>query len=428
MSPAIVHAPLLFAREDEVWEDDDFDLPEGDSIIQHIEGHGSNINSPPSVSGTHQHKPARPTTLRMSTGPDEHVQDGDSEDWDLNNLDIPASSSATASSVTLVGTVNKLNKPHTGTAVVEDWDTDLDFAGGKQSMATVGSSARARSQPIAVPSWDVQGDDDIDDDDGGNASTIKVSRLPLMPNSATASHIPPSPVTTSANTSAGSITSSNNSRSSNSTTYFGGSAGFREDDNIEDAFALPSDLSHLSLKPLTRRTSKSTLEWSSDTTSSILSEAPSSLGFGCKATKGSTESPSSLPESEFMTDEEEAEVEGLVLPDSFLPKNLVRMLESKKRMGPQALARSSKVDIPNADNDFESGLIIDNDSELSPSRLREAGVKPRSTKTSGALSSNNASASSSSISHYRHTGLNSPDDNISPRSPARYALAVPSPS
>lgn len=318
MPPTLVPAPTLAAREE--WPDADFDLPEGDTIIQDefdSDGEGELAAK----------KPLRRSRLRMSSGPADlgRIDDGD-EDWDADFSIKPSVSAGTAGLAStlkpLVGTVTRLgaNKPKP-IVTEEDWDNDVDFAAKPITL----SRPPSLSMPDE-PNWDA----DASDDDAGNASTIKVSKLPPIP--------PKAPLV---------------------------APTFSNDDDFEDAFALPTDLSHLSLRPLAHRISKSALEWSSDTTASYSSESPSSFGFSHK------HSPSSQAETEFTDDDDEAdegEVEGLVLPELLVPKDLAKILDAKKRG--HAPTKPTKVNTPDAEDDFEHGLDIGDDAELSPSRLR----------------------------------------------------------
>ncbi|KAF8327898.1 uncharacterized protein EI90DRAFT_3155984 [Cantharellus anzutake] len=324
MSPTIVPAPLAGTQDE--WSDEDFDLPEGDSILQHIQPRDSEDAGAGRLA---LHRPSRPTALRMSTGPEE---EDEIEDWDLEG-DVLSSSTPGLNAVISSTFTQPVVKLGSGSSQVikedvEDWDADLGLG------ATIKAGTSARSTSVLLSA-------ELGDNDDSNTSTIKVSKITLP--APTAKAPLPSPSRTT----------------------------FADDgDDMEDAFALPDDLSHLSLKPLVHQSSKSTIgEWSSD---SMLSDVPSSFGFHDKT---ASESPTSLPDSEVNTDEE-AEVEGLVLPDSFLPRDLARMLEKKKK-GQAPPPTKKKLPFPCEDDDPESGLAIQDDSELSPSRLRKGGLSPK---------------------------------------------------
>ncbi len=228
----------------------------------------------------------------------------------------------------------------------EDWDTGLDagaVANKKVRTVLEGMSARcvaARSQmssphaltvkirpPLPTP---------LDDEDGEGISTIKVSALPKLSSVKSPAAI---------------------------------------DEDFEVDFALPSDLTELSLRPvsLVHRSSKSSMEWGDkdNTSSSQSSDAYSSLGFADNSPP-STYTSASLPESE--TDDEEADdvLDGIIVPSGLFEsghaaKKLTRLLETKMKTVP----REAPVQIRHADSeeDFESGLILDDDVELNPSRL-----------------------------------------------------------
>ncbi|KAJ7932526.1 hypothetical protein B0H13DRAFT_2307669 [Mycena leptocephala] len=128
------------------------------------------------------------------------------------------------------------------------------------------------------------------------------------------------------------------------------------EEDFEDAFSLPSDLTQLSLAPLTltHRVSKTSLEWGDkdQTSSSQSSDAYSSLGLADASPSSNSTSSVSLPGTESEDDDDdEDELEGLMKKKAQVTENNLRVSQ------------------PNAEEDFESGLIIDDDFELSPSRL-----------------------------------------------------------
>ncbi|KAG6862420.1 hypothetical protein C0995_011860 [Termitomyces sp. Mi166 len=212
----------------------------------------------------------------------------------------------------------------------EDWDIELNISPRKFHPAPALSDSPSQLFTIRPPA----SLSDIDDDDEG-ASTIKATALSLsMP------HKPPQP---------------------------------HIDEDFEDAFALPSDLTQLSLAPssLSHRSSKNSLEWGDkdQTSSSQSSDAYSSLGFADASPSSISSSSVSLPASE--TDQEE-ELEGLVLPSSLFEsghsvRQLTRILEIKKKA--QVNNTQLQVVAPDPEDDFESGLVFDNDADLNPKRL-----------------------------------------------------------
>ncbi|KAI9445078.1 hypothetical protein H4582DRAFT_1870981 [Lactarius indigo] len=141
------------------------------------------------------------------------------------------------------------------------------------------------------------------------------------------------------------------------------------DEDFESAFALPSDLTKLSLRPLSHQSSKNSLEWGDKdqtSSSSQSSDAYSTLGFDL----GSTSSTStSLPETE--TEDEDEDLEGLVIPPALFDSGscgneLAKILEKKKAPVPES---TLKVPTPDPEDDIEIGLVIDDDADFSPSRL-----------------------------------------------------------
>ncbi|KAI0721323.1 hypothetical protein C8T65DRAFT_229297 [Cerioporus squamosus] len=240
----------------------------------------------------------------------------------------------------------------------EDWDMEMDLGktgGAKAQMVLQGIAARSGPshnasrmftiRPPPSPSLD-------DDEDEEGVSTIKVAALPKP----AAPKPPPSPI----------------------------------DEDFEDGFALPSDLTTLSLRPLSlaHRTSKSSLEWGDkdQTSSSQSSDAYSTFGFADNSPSSNYTS-ASLPETETEEEDEEDDIlEGLDVPNGLFEsgsgaKKLGKILELKKQT---AFADDRvKVVSPDPEDDFEIGLVIDNETELSPSRLlQNAQTVMRSTASS----------------------------------------------
>ncbi|KAH9944115.1 uncharacterized protein BXZ73DRAFT_39151 [Epithele typhae] len=228
----------------------------------------------------------------------------------------------------------------------EDWDMEMNIGktgGAKAQQVLLGIAARSgpsknSSQMFSIRPPPPSSTDEDDDDEG--VSTIKVAALPKAP--VTASAKPPSPI----------------------------------DEDFEDGFALPSDLTTLSLRPLSlnHRTSKSSLEWGDkdQTSSSQSSDAYSTFGFADNSPSSNYTS-ASLPETETEEDEEDEDIlEGLDVPTGLFEtghgaKKLGKILEIKK----QTTFNDDRVKVvsPDPEDDFEIGLVIDNDVELSPSRL-----------------------------------------------------------
>ena len=226
----------------------------------------------------------------------------------------------------------------------EDWDIDMDLGhtgGAKVNVVVAELAARSEISPsshlitIRPP---LQQPDSNDDDDEG-VSTIKAAGLSTVLRSI------------SAKPAVDSI-----------------------DEDFEDAFALPSDMTQLSLAPLSlnHRSSKNSLEWGDkdNSSSSQSSDAYSTLGFAEASPSTNSSSSVSLPETE--TEEEDDELEGLVLPSALFEsghsgRQLKKILEMKKKA--QHTDKPVKVSNLDPEDDFEMGLVINDDVDLSPSRL-----------------------------------------------------------
>ncbi|KIY70963.1 hypothetical protein CYLTODRAFT_451207 [Cylindrobasidium torrendii FP15055 ss-10] len=222
----------------------------------------------------------------------------------------------------------------------EDWDMDMDLGptGGAKAFASSASSMVSSSEPglhIIRPrsSTSISSMDEDEDEEG--LSTIKVTLRPRPAATPTQEPI---------------------------------------EEDFEDGLALPSELTQLSLAPLTlsHRASKMSFDWEDkDTTSSSQSsDAYSSLGFA-DASPSSNSSNSVLgPDTE---DEFEDDLDGLVIPSSvfdagFGKNQLARVLAQRK-----AAADADAITSPKrvADDDFEMDLIIDDDDALSPTQLKK---------------------------------------------------------
>ncbi|KAJ3891859.1 hypothetical protein GG344DRAFT_46493 [Lentinula edodes] len=232
----------------------------------------------------------------------------------------------------------------------EDWDLEMDL--GKTGGANIVVRAQAidmegSSYPQMVtirPAQNQQGTDDEEDDDGVSTikvaegvSTIKFAALPKPVPKATQAPI---------------------------------------DEDFEDGFALPSDLTQLSLAPLSlnHRSSKNSIEWGDKdhTSSSQSSDAYSTLGFANASPSSNSTSSVSLPDTETEDEDEDDHMDGLVIPSGlFESRNagskLTHILELRQKA---VLASDSiKVASPDPEEDFEMGLVIDDDADFSPSRL-----------------------------------------------------------
>jgi hypothetical protein len=228
----------------------------------------------------------------------------------------------------------------------EDWDIDMDLGytrGAKANAVVAGLVARSEishSSHLITIRPPLQQPDSNDDDDGEGVSTIKATGFPTIV------------LSKSAKPAVDSI-----------------------DEDFEDAFALPSDMTQLSLAPLSlnHRSSKNSLEWGDkdNSSSSQSSDAYSTLGFAeTSPSTNSSSSSVSLPDTE--TEEEDDELEGLVLPSALFEsghsgRQLKKILEMKKKA--QHTDKPIKVSKLDPEDDFEMGLVINDDVDLSPSRL-----------------------------------------------------------
>ncbi|KAI0067781.1 hypothetical protein BV25DRAFT_862601 [Artomyces pyxidatus] len=226
----------------------------------------------------------------------------------------------------------------------EDWDMEMDLGktGGAKARAVVAGiaarselSRKAASQMISIrPPLPSSLDEDDEDDEG--LSTIKMATL--RP-SVESKPLPPT-----------------------------------VDEDFESAFALPSDLTQLSLRPLSHQSSKNSLEWGEKdqtSSSSQSSDAYSNLGFD-HASASSNSTSASQPETETEDDEDDGDLDGLIIPSGLFEsgssgKHLAKMLEMKKKM--PVVDEAVKVAPPDPEDDFEIGLVIGDDADFSPSRL-----------------------------------------------------------
>lgn len=243
---------------------------------------------------------------------------------------------------------------------VEDWDIKMNLGqtgGAKVQVVLTGittplsaSVSKLQSSPtVTIRPPIVLSENDEDDDEG--VSTIKANAIPT----GLAKVSPAAPPI---------------------------------EEDFEEAFALPSDLTQLSLAPLSlhHRTSRNSLEWGEkdQTSSSQSSDAYSTFGFADASPSSNSVSSVSTPGTESEEDEDHDELEGLVLPTSIFEsgqggKQLNKILQMKKK----AHYTSSQVKIasPDPEDDFEAGLILDDDADLSPSRLLQNSQVQRAQRT-----------------------------------------------
>lgn len=379
MPPTLIPAPSFTpAQQDQDFEDD-FDLPEGDNVIP-------------------------PTALPPIT-----IEDDDGEeDWDREFAPPPkpALRPSAASSSSGRGTITNLGaaKPggsRVGQPLPEEWDDDEDFdlpaPSSKPLKLSLSPRTKIRmdseagrpsfggSQKLNPPGTVATIDDD-EDDDAWNASTIKVSKLALDAAMAQSSKL----ATGGSKTSISSVPSTN------------------MDEDFEDDFVIPENVATLALKPanLAHRVSKISLDgWGDSTTSTLFSDASSGT-LSQPSPSATASQPSTEDESDDFGDEE-GEFDGLELPDSLSSKEMQKMLEDKKKgLGFEAKDAVRVARPSDGEDDFEMGLLIGNDEELSPSRLKSQLLPPRAVGRGAVRSisepqrSVSASASSSSSTSF----------------------------
>lgn len=230
-----------------------------------------------------------------------------------------------------------------------DWDVEMDLGqtGGAKVKAVVDglvSRPGITKQPSTIINVrpPIHSSESGEDEDEEGISTIKVATIPtLRPTK------PTPPVV-------------------------------NEDDDIEDAFSLPHDMTQLSLRPLSlhHQSSKGSLEWGDkDQSSSQSSDTYSNLGLH-DGSASSTYTSASQPETDTDEDEED-QLDGLLIPSGLFDKGarkLNRILELKKN---QPAEGKPKVASPHPEDDFEIGLVIGDDVDLSPSRLLQNTHHPK---------------------------------------------------
>ncbi|KAG8851846.1 hypothetical protein FRB96_009030 [Tulasnella sp. 330] len=342
MPATLIPAPSFITVTEDPDFDADFDLPDGDAII-----------------GTHV--PAQ------STGglePD--------EDWDA---DPQSSGSSPNVRLTRFGTVTNMtlklpiSKPRVATTPdPEDWDDDEDFDLPPQSSRPLRLSlsprTKIRMETLAreaaakpSPALNLEVSDDVPEDEG-NASTIKISRLAF--NQALTMTANPAPITPP------------------KLVPLPPSPTPPNDDDFEDDFSIPDTLERLSLKTLptlTHRLSKtSTDPWGDNTSSTLVSDASSSTLSHPSPYHSSQ--PSTEDDSDGFGDG--GDFDGLVLPETLSPVDMQRILEGKKKGLLGGVPGRVKVARPSdGEDDFESGLVIGADDDLSPSRLKKPAFTSR---------------------------------------------------
>ena len=249
-----------------------------------------------------------------------------------------------------------------------DWDVEMDLGqtGGAKVKAVVDglvSRPGITKQPSGIINIrpPIQTSDTGEDDDEEGVSTIKVAAI------ATLRPAKPAPPV------------------------------LHEDDDIEDAFSLPHDMTQLSLRPLSlhHQSSKGSLEWGDkDQSSSQSSDTYSNLGLH-DGSASSNYTSASQPETD--TDDDEDQLDGLVIPSGLFekgPRKLNRILELKKT---QPAEGNPKVASPHPEDDFEIGLVIGDDVELSPSRLLQNTQNPKRAPVSVRSKSMPSNSSASSL-------------------------------
>ena len=230
-----------------------------------------------------------------------------------------------------------------------DWDVEMDLGqtGGAKVKAVVDglvSRPGITKQPSTIINIrpPIQTSEVGEDEDEEGISTIKVAAIPTL-----RAAKPTPPVV-------------------------------NEDDDIEDAFSLPQDMTQLSLRPLSlhHQSSKGSLEWGDkDQSSSQSSDTYSNLGLH-DGSASSNSTSASQPDTD-TEDDEEDQLDGLLIPSGLFdkgPRKLNRILELKKT---QQAAGKPKFASPHPEDDFEIGLVIGDDVDLSPSRLLQNVQQPK---------------------------------------------------
>ncbi|CAE6476486.1 unnamed protein product [Rhizoctonia solani] len=341
-------APSFVITRTEEWPDADFDLPDDQESFAVDDGgdeaaeSGSRIKGRPSLSGAG-------AVAKLGGAP---VED---EDWDAEFEDAPIKtatvSSANSSTSNFAGKVTRLGsiEPRKVKENVEDWSDDGDLELPEPSHTNFTLARAPLPQPNAPET-----------EDAGDVSTIKITKLNFP--SVTKASLKPV-----------------------------------EDEDFEADFALPAEMSNLSLRILTPQTSSLSLRkastmvegngpWGdlntststySDTSSLLSMYPPDASPSASSASQLGTETDPSDADFAIYEDEEEA-FDGLILPEGIAGKLLAKYLETKKQIVPAKIAAendakgslTSQSRRANEVEDFETGLVI-GDEDISISRLRQ---------------------------------------------------------
>ncbi|KAL5495359.1 hypothetical protein ACEPAI_822 [Sanghuangporus weigelae] len=289
----------------------------------------------------------------------------------------------------------------------EDWDMEMGFGktgGAKAKVSVPPGTASIRSSPLAKGSMVCirpplnmanEAASPVDGDDDEGISTIKFSELPTTLAKMTGDVGAPS-----------------------------------ADDDMEADFALPSELTQLSLRPLSlhHRGSKASFEWGDHTTSSASSsDAYSTLGFH----PSNNSTVISLPDTDAdFNDNDETDLDGLVIPTGLFEsdqgrKHLTKILDQKKKI--PKIEERSNVASPNPEDDFEIGLVINGDDDLSPSKFAQT----QETKRGGIVTtrSNSMPARTPTLSRppsrLKGDRPKTPGPHLMNRAPSRSSFAPP---
>ncbi|KAF8741976.1 cytokinesis regulator, partial [Rhizoctonia solani] len=343
-------APSFVITRTEEWPEADFDLPDDQETFA-IDNEGDEQADPGNrIKGSRPSLSGAGAVAKLGGAP---VED---EDWDAEFEDAPiksaTASSANSSTSHFTGKITRLGsiEPRKTKENVEDWSDDGDLELPEPSHTNF-TLARA---PLPQPNV-------LDTEDAGDVSTIKIAKH-NFPSVAKKSSTKPV-----------------------------------EEDDFEADFALPAEMSNLSLRILTPQTSSLSLRKSSTlvegngpwgeltTSTSTYSDTSSLLSLYPPDASPSTSSASQLgtetdpSDGDFAIYEDEDEAfEGLILPEGLAGKNLAKHLETKKQIVPAQIAAENDAKgsltsqsrrTANETEDFESGLVI-GDEDISITRLR----------------------------------------------------------
>ncbi|KAJ1311109.1 hypothetical protein OPQ81_009610 [Rhizoctonia solani] len=345
-------APSFVITRTEEWPDADFDLPDDQETLA-IDNEGDEPADPVNrIKGSRPSLSGAGAVAKLGGAP---VED---EDWDAEFEDAPikstTASSANSSTSHFTGKITRLGsiEPRKVKENVEDWSDDGDLELPEPSHTNFTLARAPLPQPNAP-----------DVEDTGDVSTIKIAKLNFP--YATKSASSPKPV---------------------------------EEEDFEADFALPAEMSNLSLRVLTPQTSSLLLRKSSTltegngpwgdltTSSSTFSDTSSLLSMYPPDASPSTSSASQLgtetdpSDADFAIYEDEEEAfEGLILPEGLAGKSLAKHLETKKQIVPAKIAAENDAKgsltsqsrrAANEVEDFETGLVF-GDEDISITRLRQ---------------------------------------------------------